>query len=301
MRASTRSVVARALERAPGAQPWPGQFKRRALEFELLERAVDLGHPNRVLEIGCGNAFGSALLADRAQLVVATDLPARDVQTHSIGMDAPRRLLRALELRNCYLAACSAENLPFADGAFDLVFSLYVLEHVPDRPGALAEIHRVLSPGGRIVAFVPNAVERVYAPLLFYLYLANRALARLPLRSKARGGDGNAGEQDRQRRPFREAYPHFPLPEPHGAYPDSFAELRSHLPGRWASLFAEAGFAIERRFYLMTVPVNLAGAVLGDRATPAYGFVANVDRRLGVSRLGKFLGQYTCIVARRAD
>jgi SAM-dependent methyltransferase len=48
------------------------------------------------------------------------------------------------------------EHLPFADGAFDLVFSHEVLEHVVDDRVCAEEMVRVARPGGRIVIFVPN-------------------------------------------------------------------------------------------------------------------------------------------------
>lgn len=49
----------------------------------------------------------------------------------------------------------SASNLTFADGRFELVVSLDVLEHVPDYRSALTEIRRVLRPGGKLLLSVP--------------------------------------------------------------------------------------------------------------------------------------------------
>jgi SAM-dependent methyltransferase len=42
-----------------------------------------------------------------------------------------------------------AENLPFASNSFDLVYSWGVLHHTPDTEGAIAEVRRVLKPGGQ--------------------------------------------------------------------------------------------------------------------------------------------------------
>lgn len=50
------------------------------------------------------------------------------------------------------VAVAGAEALPFADDAFDAVLALQMLYHVPDRRAALAEIRRVLAPGGRLYA-----------------------------------------------------------------------------------------------------------------------------------------------------
>lgn len=54
------------------------------------------------------------------------------------------------------LAVAAAERLPYPDHSFDTVLSHEVLEHVTDDRQALAEIVRVLRPGGRLVLFVPN-------------------------------------------------------------------------------------------------------------------------------------------------
>jgi SAM-dependent methyltransferase len=51
-------------------------------------------------------------------------------------------------------------NMPYGDQAFDLVLCSHVLEHVPDDRAAIAEIHRVLRPGGTAIIVVPIKVDR---------------------------------------------------------------------------------------------------------------------------------------------
>ena len=65
---------------------------------------------------------------------------------------------RALEARaRAQGITCAVgETLPYADGAFDVVFSHEVLEHVVDDRQCAQEMVRVTRPGGRIVVFVPN-------------------------------------------------------------------------------------------------------------------------------------------------
>jgi SAM-dependent methyltransferase len=67
-----------------------------------------------------------------------------------------------------------AETLPFADGSFDLVSANMVVEHVADPRRMLAEIHRVLRPGG---AFAFHTSSRLHWPL----WLAARVPDRLKL------------------------------------------------------------------------------------------------------------------------
>jgi SAM-dependent methyltransferase len=53
------------------------------------------------------------------------------------------------------LVADCQKHLPFADGFFDRVLAIHVLEHLPDLPAALDEVARVLAPDGRFVAVIP--------------------------------------------------------------------------------------------------------------------------------------------------
>jgi ubiquinone/menaquinone biosynthesis C-methylase UbiE len=110
---------------------------QRRFEASLL---LELGGPidgGRVLEIGCGRGAGAAVLIERfgAAHVYAIDLDLR-------------RLPRARR-PNASFAAGDAERLPFPDRTFNAVFDFGVLHHVPDWQAAVAEIARVLKPGGR--------------------------------------------------------------------------------------------------------------------------------------------------------
>jgi SAM-dependent methyltransferase len=58
-------------------------------------------------------------------------------------------------------AAADVQDLPFRDGAFDVIKMTEVLEHVPDTARALAECRRVLRPGGRVVITAPF-LERLH-------------------------------------------------------------------------------------------------------------------------------------------
>ena len=55
-----------------------------------------------------------------------------------------------------------AEDLPFADGSFDLVYSHGVLHHTPNTPRTIREVHRVLAPGGRAVIMLYHRVSFNY-------------------------------------------------------------------------------------------------------------------------------------------
>jgi len=130
------------------AERWLVNNPARALvqhfyEIPLLRKlggSVEGGH---VLELGCGRGIGLPLLLTEfgAAKVYGIDLDPQQV------MRAQGRLQGRYEGR-IHLAVASAEQLPFADASFDAVFDFGILHHVPAWQRAVAEIDRVLKPGG---------------------------------------------------------------------------------------------------------------------------------------------------------
>ncbi|WP_031465602.1 class I SAM-dependent methyltransferase [Sciscionella sediminilitoris] len=98
----------------------------------------------RTLEIGAGNGFNLPYYpAAVSELTVSEpSAPMRKRLQRRLAADPPAAAAwRILD--------SSAEELPFADGAFDTIVASYVLCTVPDPRAALAEFARVLAPGGR--------------------------------------------------------------------------------------------------------------------------------------------------------
>ena len=102
--------------------------------------------PNaRVLELGCGTGGmwqGRQALIDGFDELMLTDFSEGMLQ------DAQRNLqgMRGIQFR-----LADIQNLPFADDSYDFVIANMMLYHVPDRPKAIAEVRRVLKPGGTFV------------------------------------------------------------------------------------------------------------------------------------------------------
>lgn len=99
-----------------------------------------------VLEIGPGAGGHSALFAKYGARVTSIDITeARARATQS------KFRLMAERAAGCGAMQGDAENLPFADDTFDIVYSNGVLHHTPDTEKAIAEVYRVLKPQGRAV------------------------------------------------------------------------------------------------------------------------------------------------------
>jgi len=110
----------------------------------MIRRAAPGLERMRALDDGCGIGAYVERLRPLAREVWGLDYEPERVAEAARRL-GPDRLLVA-----------AAEALPFAEGSFDLVLSNEVIEHVADDRQAVAEMVRVLRPGGRAVIFCPN-------------------------------------------------------------------------------------------------------------------------------------------------
>ncbi len=108
-----------------------------------MARAAMPAPGGRLLEIGCGTGHALAWLrrAFEPRQLTAVDLDRRML---AVAADRPRRS----PLFEATLACADASCLPFAAGTFDTVIGFGFLHHVPQWQQALAEVARVLRPGG---------------------------------------------------------------------------------------------------------------------------------------------------------
>ena len=119
---------------------------------DVLREVVVACHPARVLEIGCGTgAFARSVL---------DELP--DVQY--VATDAADSMVAATRALGVAAQRVDAQSLPFDDDAFDVAVAAWMLYHVGDLDATLAQLRRVLRPGGTLVA-VTNG-DRHLAQLL---------------------------------------------------------------------------------------------------------------------------------------
>lgn len=134
------SATAKGLEKAYHKRD---MIRRR----RLVRDALAAGPGERILDIGCGPGFYARELLDEI-------MPDGSI----VGVDASADML-ALARQRCSghpdvtFEEGNAVALPVGDGAFDAALCVQVLEYVEDVPLALAEFHRVLRPGGRVVVW----------------------------------------------------------------------------------------------------------------------------------------------------
>ena len=117
---------------------------QRHFEAAILERIGGKLVGQRVLEVGCGRGVGIEVLFERfgAAEVYGVDLDA--------AMARAARSRVHVSGRSALLAVADAVAIPMRSGAFDAVVDFGAMHHVPNWRLALAEIVRVLRPGGRI-------------------------------------------------------------------------------------------------------------------------------------------------------
>ncbi len=134
-------MIPKADERGVPSLAWRAGQNRR---MDMIRRAAGprLNPRSRVLVDGCGVGLYIRALRQFTPQVVGLDIEperAADSRAHSP-----------------LVSVAAAEALPYPANYFDLVLSHEVIEHVQDDRASLAEMVRVLKPGGRAVIFCPN-------------------------------------------------------------------------------------------------------------------------------------------------
>ena len=122
--------------------------RRRVLQpAEDFIQAAGIKPGMHVLEIGCGSGAFTTFVA-RA-VGPGGKVEALDIQPAMLAQVEQKLKKSAYhDIQNIILHQASAYELPFADAELDLVYLITVLPEIPDQAKGLAEIHRVLKPGG---------------------------------------------------------------------------------------------------------------------------------------------------------
>jgi SAM-dependent methyltransferase len=117
---------------------------------------LGFGPGDEVIDIGCGAGRHSFELYRRGVDVVAFDQNEQELKEVQVMFDAMEDAGEAPAGTTARAVVGDALHLPYPDGHFDGVVVSEMLEHIPDDKAAIAEIARVVKPGGTVAVSVPR-------------------------------------------------------------------------------------------------------------------------------------------------
>ena len=115
----------------------------------------------RVLEIGSGVGTDARKIIDKGGIYTGINVDRGSTDTTS-------QALRVFSLPG-FALQCDGTSLDFPDNTFDVVYSFGVLHHIPEVGKAVAEIHRVLKPGGELLVMLYNRASINYVVEIMFL------------------------------------------------------------------------------------------------------------------------------------
>jgi SAM-dependent methyltransferase len=141
---------------------------------DLAAEAISEAEPRTLMDVGCGPGEFAGLLQNRLQIDV-------------VALDQSLRMAELARARGLNALRGDIQQLPFGERLFDVVVAIRVLYHLPDLDRGLAEIRRVLRPGGRLVAIAygrnhlrelwSQLAGKFYAPATFAAENGTKALS----------------------------------------------------------------------------------------------------------------------------
>ena len=100
-----------------------------------------------VLDAGCGVGYNAFYFSEKAKLIFALDINEDNLNT----------AIEKYPAKNIRLFLGNLENMPFLDSTFDVVYSIDVIEHLPNPKQFISEAYRVLKPDGKLIIITPNS------------------------------------------------------------------------------------------------------------------------------------------------
>lgn len=137
--------------------------------FIFFDRFITSWRDLNVLDIGCGGGFTCEVIAQKGATVSGIDLSDVSIETAMIHA-------KESDLSIDYRCG-AAENLPYEDDRFDVITCVDALEHVEDVAKVIAEVERVLKPGG---VFLFDTINKTFKSKLIMIWLLEYIKKEIP-------------------------------------------------------------------------------------------------------------------------
>lgn len=118
-------------------------FVQEYIEIKQLRRLSQLPSGIKVLEIGCGNGWGTKLIK---KYFNPSEIYAIDLDPKMINIAK-----KSNKDNKIYFSVADATKLPFKDNSFDAIFDFGIIHHIPDWKKCLIDLRRVLKSGGQLL------------------------------------------------------------------------------------------------------------------------------------------------------
>jgi SAM-dependent methyltransferase len=242
----------------------------RAAELEVLLSLAGARLANLdILEIGSGSGLQLQALRRIARTAVGVDVPCNNYKPAA----------------RFGFVLYDGSNLPFADAAFDLIYSSNTMEHVRNEERLHAEMQRTLSPTGMAIHVVPSSSWRLWSMITYYGEAAQAVRRRF--RDSARVGQAQETSVERHGGSLAMVVLDRLVAPRHGEHGNRFDEWLHFRRRAWRRRFEAHGWKVEK-----IVPVGLfytGSALMGARLS--------LSRRKSLSR---WLGSSCLICFMRA-
>ncbi len=140
-----------------------------APRFEFFDKFISSWKDIKVLDVGCGGGFTCEFIAKKGAIVSGIDLSDVSIETAKIHAKESDVIID-------YRSGI-AENLPYENDSFDVINCVDVLEHLKDVTIAIAEVKRVLKPGG---VFLFDTINKTFKSKFIMIWLLEFIKREIP-------------------------------------------------------------------------------------------------------------------------